>query len=290
MKLNTIIHGDCIEEMRKLPSNSVNLVITSPPYADTVSYGKNVSVFSPSKYVEWFVDLGKEIQRVLTPDGSFILNIGNKADKGERSLYIMKTVIALKEEVGLAFHDEYIWHKPCSIPAVSDRRLNCVFEYIFHFVKNAGQQKTYMDRVREEYADNTIKMVGKVQHGYNKTTADDGESSMNPFTRKVNEKGKVPDTIFTFKTAASTAKGDRLFDPDENNRIIHPAAFHKELPAWFIKWLTDEGDLVLDTFMGSGTTALAAWEAGRNYIGFDLNEKYANLLNKKMNKKMLIQF
>lgn len=287
---NIIIQTDCIEGIKNILDNSVNLVITSPPYADTVSYGKTIKNFHPDHYAEWFTDLGKEIRRVLTPDGSFILNIGNKANKGERSLYIMKTVIALKEEAGLALHDEYIWHKPCSIPAVSDRRLNCVFEYIFHFVKNPLKQKTYMDRVREDYAPSTEKMVGKVQYGYNKTTTDDGESKMNSFVRKINEKGKVPDTIFNFKTAASTSKEDRLYDPETKKYILHPAAFHKELPVWFIKWLTDEGDTVLDPFMGSGTTAIAAWELGRYFIGFDLNEHYVKLINLRVGNKTLIEF
>ena len=290
MKINKIIQGDCIEEMSKLDENSVNLVITSPPYADTVSYGKSIKNFHPDHYADWFADLGKEIQRVLTTDGSFILNIGNKASNGQRSLYIMKTVIALVEQANLGFHDEYIWHKPCSIPAVSSRRLNNVFEYIFHFVKTPLEQKTYMDRVREDYAEGTKKMVGQIQHGYNKITTEKGESVMTPFTRKINEKGKVPDTIFHFNTAAATSKEERLYDPVAKKNILHPAAFHKELPTWFINWLTDKNDLIVDPFMGSGTTALAAWESGRNFIGFELNEHYADLLNNLLNNKMLVEF
>lgn len=280
MEINTILLKDCIHGMRDLPNNSINLVITSPPYSDVVSYGKKIKVLDDDGYVEWFTQIGHEIKRILKPDGSFILNIDNKANGGERSLYVMKTVLALKEQCKLTFHDEYMWHKPCSVPSGSAKRLNRVFEFIYHFTKSTGNHKANTDKMREPYAENTLKHNGNIEVAYNKKVNEDGTSVIPKVERKTHPDGKIPDTVFRFKTASAVKR----------RKYIHPAAFHRDLPAWFIKWLTDEGDIVLDPFMGSGTTALAAWELGRNYLGFDLNEKYLMDANEFMEHKKLLGY
>lgn len=280
MKRNEIVLKDCIEGMKELPDNSINMVITSPPYSDVVSYGNDVRVMNSDDYVDWFTKIGHEIKRILKPDGSFIMNIGNKAENRERALYVMKTVIALREQCKLAFHDEYIWHKPCSIPNGSAKRLDCVFEFIFHFTKSAGAHKCNMDSVREPYAKGTLNRDGKIEVGYNKKVSTDGTSEIPVVERKVNPLGKIPNTVFHFQTASGV----------KNRTYIHPAAFHKDLPSWFIKWLTDPGDLVLDPFMGSGTTAIAAWELGRDYLGFEINQIYLDDANEIMKAKNLISF
>ena len=119
-----------MELSKELPDDCIDLVVTSPPYADTVSYGKDINVFSPENYPDWILPLFVEANRFLTPTGSFILNINDKIVKGERSTYVMETVIKIVKESGLKLYDRYIWHKKNGLPMGGEKRLNDRMEYI----------------------------------------------------------------------------------------------------------------------------------------------------------------
>lgn len=270
--MNEIIQGDCLETIKTVEDGSVNLVVTSPPYADTVSYGDSVNIFHPDNYPDWFLKLGKEIARVLTDDGSFILNINTKVIDGEKSLYVMKTVIKLAEESGLHLHDEYIWWKQSCLPNGGDRRLNNRTEYIYHFVKTPKRFKCYMDRVREPYEEVSIKRNEYEVMGNDVVDAE-GKTTNPKRKRPINKNGKVPFNVFRFQTAAI----ERGITSGK-----HPAPFGEELPEWFVKWLTDEGDVVLDPFMGSGTTAVVCERMDRNWIGLELNEPYIKMAEDRL--------
>ena len=133
LEINKTHLGDCMELAKKLPENSVDLIVTSPPYADTVSYGHKVEVFNPEEYVNWFLELFKEAQRFLKPTGSFILNINDRATNGERSTYVFELVYRIVKETGLKLFDRYIWFKKSALPMTGGKRLNDRIKYIFHF-------------------------------------------------------------------------------------------------------------------------------------------------------------
>jgi site-specific DNA-methyltransferase (adenine-specific)/site-specific DNA-methyltransferase (cytosine-N4-specific) len=271
-----ILQGDCFELIKTLEDNSVDLVITSPPYADIVNYGKNISIKKPNEYCDWLLPLFNEIHRVLKPSGSFILNINDNCSNGLRNPFIFELIYRSQKETKLKFYDTYIWHKMNGIPNGSKKRFRNTTEFIFHFVKNQKELKFHMDRVLQEQSKATsdrrkypwqLKAHGTITDGErgNKT-----EYNAERLPEKVR-----PDNVFRFPTAALA----------RDNTIRHPAPYHKELPTYFINLLTDEGDVVLDVFSGIGTTGLGC--NNREYIGFELNEKYAEFSRKRLNGEEL---
>jgi site-specific DNA-methyltransferase (adenine-specific) len=286
-----IINGDCFELIKQQPDNSVDLVITSPPYSDIINYGKEVSTKTPDDYVDWILPLFKEIWRVLKPSGSFILNINDKTERGLRSTYIYDLISRNNKETNLKLYDTYIWYKKNGIPNGSNKRFRNLTEFIFHFVKDNKQMKFYMDRVLEEPKETTNKRYnydmfdgqGKVVDGVtknkkvkirktNKQTNSEGLSNDEFVYREVPELVR-PDNVFRFPTASAS----------RDNLIKHPAPFHKDLPLYYIKLLTDKNDVVLDPFSGIGTTGIACKELDRDYIGYELNQTYCDYSIKRIN-------
>lgn len=285
MELNKIYFGDSLELLDNIEDNSIDLVITSPPYADTIFYGDNVDNKTLMEYPEWFAEIGKKIKRILKPTGSFILNINDRVEKKERSLYALKTVIALKEISGLKFHDTYIWAKQSGLPTGNKKRLNDKFEYIFHFVKDTNLNKCNMDIVREPYAKNTLGRIyrpdGTIKDvGINDKVSSDGKVKNKSKKLDLNPLGKIPTNVFTFQTAGVLRGKDYVGSE-------HPAVFNPDLPKWFINWLTDKNDVILDPFIGSGTVAEVCIEMDRNYIGMELNVNYENLIQKRIEGALL---
>jgi DNA modification methylase len=267
-----ILQGDCFELIKDLPDNSVDLVITSPPYADIVNYGKDISIKKPKDYCDWLLPLFNEIHRVLKPSGSFILNINDNCSNGLRNPFIYELIYRSQKETKLKFYDTYIWHKMNGIPNGSNKRFRNTTEFIFHFVKNQKELKFHMDRVLREPADETkkrrkyvwnIKDHGKIVDGERGDKREYNAERLPELVR--------PDNVFRFPTAGLA----------RDNTIRHPAPYHKQLPEYFINLLTDEGDTILDVFAGIGTTGLVC--NNRTFIGFELNEKYCEFGNKRIN-------
>ena len=294
MKLEIRI-GDCFELIKEIPDNSIDLIVTSPPYADIVNYGKNISIKKPNEYVNWLLPLFNEIQRVLTPSGSFILNINDNCSKGLRNPFIYELIHRSQQETKLKFYDTYIWHKRNGIPNGSTKRFRNTTEFIFHFVKDQKNLKFYMDRVLQEPNPVYVKRLETPVNDFGKVI--DGErirkekriryltGSTNktkdgyelPNTDRIIPDKVRPDNVVRFSTAGAA----------RDNSIKHPAPFHKDLPMYYINLLTDEGDTVLDVFGGIMTTGLACKELNRNFIGMELNEKYAEFGNKRINGEEL---
>jgi DNA modification methylase len=173
--------------------------------------------------------------------------------------------------VKLSLYERYFWYKKSGLPTGGEKRLNDKVEYIFHFTKSK-KHKAYTDRIRIPYSEVTINRM-KTPIGVNDTINSDGKTEANVKIVKPNELGKKPDGVFRFNTAG-VLKG--------KTAGLHPAAFHPDLPFLFITWLTDENDVVLDPFMGTGTTAQIAKRLKRNYIGFELNESYKEIQDMKL--------
>jgi site-specific DNA-methyltransferase (adenine-specific)/site-specific DNA-methyltransferase (cytosine-N4-specific) len=284
--------GDCFELIKELPDNSIDLIITSPPYADIVNYGKNISIQKPQDYCDWLLPIFNEIQRVLKPSGSFILNINDTCKNGYRNPFIYELIYRSQKETKLKFYDTYIWHKMNGIPNGSPKRFRNNTEFIFHFVKDQKNLKFYMDRVLKEPAESnkerrkynwTITTHGETKDGErtNKKTINYLTGSTNktkegyelPTNKRTLPDLVRPDNVVRFHTAGHA----------RDNTIKHPAPFYKDLPKYYINLLTDDGDTILDIFGGIMTTGLACNEIGnRNFIGYELNEKYAEFGKKRI--------
>jgi DNA modification methylase len=271
-----IIEGDCFDLIKTLPDNSVDLVVTSPPYADIVNYGNNVSIKKPKEYCDWLLPIFNEIHRVLKPSGSFILNINDNCSNGLRNPFIYELIYRSQKETKMKFYDTYIWHKLNGIPNGSKKRFRNNTEFIFHFVKDQKELKFYMDRVLREPSEETkgrykrnglTNPQGKISNGV-RIKEEIHNKTLNPVR---------PDNVFRFKTAGT----------ERDNHIKHPAPYNKELPGYFINLLTDEGDMILDIFGGIGTTNIASKELNRQHISYELNPKYVEFGNKRIEGKEL---
>jgi site-specific DNA-methyltransferase (adenine-specific) len=266
LPLNAVHLMDCVEGLKLIPENSVDLVFTSPPYADRrkTTYGG----IKTEEYVEWFKDIAYEIKRVLKPSGSFFINIKSHCDKGERQLYVYELVIALKKEIGFRFVDEFTWTKN-GVPGKFKGRFKNAFEPIFHFTKDKDitfNPEEVGTPMKEE----------SMARAARKTT--NGSANGSGFAGM-----RDNETMLSRKVALPS---NHLHIPQKSNQYTaqskHPAVFPKELPEFFIKAFTDQGDIVLDPFMGSGTTAVAAKEHNRNYIGFELVPEYIEICNERL--------
>ncbi len=268
-----VLTGDCFNLIKDIPDNSIDLIITSPPYADIVNYGKNISIQKPNEYCDWLLPLFNDIYRVLKPSGSFILNINDTCKGGYRNPFIYELIYRSQKETKLKFYDTYIWHKMNGIPNGGAKRFRNTTEFIFHFVKDQKHLKFYMERVLQDTNIETKKRFER--NGLFKPQGEVIDGVRVNGERDLVVKDKVrPDNVVRFSTAGRA----------RDNSIKHPAPFYKDLPKYYINLLTDDGDTILDVFGGIMTTGLACNEVGnRNFIGMELNEKYAEFGKKRIN-------
>lgn len=267
MKITTDLYlGDSREELKKIPENSVDLIVTSPPYADQRknTYGG----IPPDKYVEWFLPISEQLLRVLKPTGTFILNIKEKVVDGERSTYVMELIIAMRKQ-GWFWTEEFIWHKKNSYPGKWPNRFRDSWERLLQFNKNKHfkmYQKEVMvpmgnwakSRLKKLSETDKIRDDSKVGSGFGKN-----------ISNWVDRDKAYPTNVLHLAT--------------ECNNKNHSAAFPEELPEWFIKLFTKEDDFVLDPFMGSGTTLMVANRLKRNSIGIEILPDYFNMVKKQLN-------
>ncbi len=258
--VTNIILGDSKEKLTELGDNSVDLIITSPPYADQRknTYGG----ISPEKYVEWFLPISKEMLRVLKPSGTFILNIKEKVVSGERHTYVLELILALRQQ-GWFWTEEFIWHKKNSFPGKWPNRFRDSWERVLQFNKSKDfsmYQEAVMVLVGD-WAKSRLKnlSVKDLSRDESKVGSGFGKKIANWLIRD-----KVyPNNVLHFAT--------------ECGNKSHSAVFPEALPEWFIKLFTKEGDTVLDPFLGSGTTTRVAKRMNRNSIGIEVLEEYYNL-------------
>lgn len=274
MKITTeVFLGDCSKELKSIPDNYVDLIVTSPPYADQrkSTYGG----IHPDKYVEWFLPISEELLRVLKPTGTFILNIKEKVVNGERSTYVMELIIAMRKQ-GWLWTEEFMWHKKNSYPGKWPNRFRDSWERLLQFNKNkhfhmyqeevmvpmGDWKKTRMKKLSET---DMVRDNSKVGSGFGKNISNWVDRDM-----------AYPTNVLHLAT--------------ECNNKNHSAAFPEELPEWFIKLFTKERDVVLDPFMGSGTTLTVANRMKRNSIGIEIIPEYYEMVRKKVSSEILYLF
>ncbi len=260
-----IYQGDCQDKLQLIADNSVDLIVTSPPYADQrkETYGG----VKPENYVEWFLPISAELLRVLKPDGTFILNIKEKVVNGERSTYVLELILAMRKQ-GWLWTEEFMWHKKNSYPGKWPNRFRDSWERLLQFNKNKKFQM-YQEEVMVPMGDwakrrlNNLSETDKIRD-ISKAGSNFGKN----ISHWLDRDKAYPTNVLHLAT--------------ECNNKNHSAAFPEALPEWFIKLFTKENDIVLDPFMGSGTTLSVAVRMGRNAIGIDIVEEYCDAVKDKL--------
>lgn len=279
---NRFIVGDCEEILKDLPSKSIDLVFTSPPYANQRNYGTEESSISPDDYIKWFAPKARQIKRVLKDNGSFVLNISDKIVDGFQHLYVFELVVFLCKKIGFHLVRDYIWYNPATPPNVFSRggygRTKKSHEYCFWFSKT-NEWTFNLDPIRKPYSKDMQKyLMGKGKGDRSQNTR---PSTHNFNCEKVwtDNGGSDPGTVIEL---GNTSSNDIFFKLCKEKGIAHPARFPEKLAEFFILSGTKEGDIVLDPFSGSGTTAVSAARNGRRWIGIDLNPDYCELATARM--------
>ena len=262
---NDLYLGDCKEELKNLPENSVDLIFTSPPYADQRK--KTYGGISPNKYVDWFLPITEELLRVLKPTGTFVLNIKERVIDGERSTYVMELILEMRKQ-GWLWTEEYIWHKKNCYPGKWPNRFRDAWERLIQFNKDK-KFKMYQEEVMVPMGDWAKTRLKKLSN-----------------TDKIRDESKVGSgfgkNISNWLDREMAYPTNVLHLATECNNKKHSAAFPEGLPEWFIKLFTREGDTVLDPFMGSGTTNIVACHMNRNTIGIEIVPEYYEMVKKEI--------
>lgn len=265
--MDEIICGDSLKVLPEFPNASFDLIVTSPPYAD--SRNKTYGGIHPDKYVDWFLPISHHLHSVLKPSGSFVLNIKERVVSGERHTYVLELIMALRKQ-GWRWTEEYCWHKKNSYPGKWPNRFRDSWERCLHFTKEK-RFKMNQDAVKVpmgSWAESRLKNLSdtdkrrdesKVQSGF-------GKKILNWVGREF----AYPSNVLHMATECYNQN--------------HSAAFPIALPEWFIKLFTDEGDVVLDPFAGSGTTAVAAKVLNRKYLGIDIEPEYCDLARDRLSR------
>ena len=264
-----VILGDCLDVLKKTPDGSIDLIVTSPPYADQRknTYGGIV----PDGYVEWFLPITKELLRALNPKGTFVLNIKEKVVDSERHTYVMELIIEMKKQ-GWLWTEEFIWHKKNCFPGKWPNRFRDSWERLLQFNKQKDFNM-YQDEVRVpmgDWAKTRLKNLSETDKRRDNSRV--GSCFGKNVSKWVGRDLAYPTNVLVMATETSNKK--------------HSAVFPKELPGWFIKLFTKPGDVVLDPFLGSGTTSVAAFELDRNSIGIEVKDDYYQLAIQNINEQI----
>jgi len=272
MKISSeIICGDCREKLKELDHDSIDLIVTSPPYADQRK--KTYGGLHPDSYVQWFLPISEQLLRVLKPTGTFILNIKERVMNGERHTYVLELILEMRKQ-GWLWTEEFVWHKKNCYPGKWPNRFRDAWERLLQFNKNkkfrmfqesvmvpVGEwAKTRLDNLSETDMTRDESRVGS---GFGKN-----------ISNWLNRDKVYPTNVIHMATECYNKK--------------HSAVFPESLPEWFISLFTEEGDWVLDPFMGSGTTLRVAERMARNSIGIETSREYCDMAIEALQGEQLL--
>ncbi len=314
--INQIICGDAIEELKKIPNGSIDLVITSPPYFHQRDYGSEMLGIGNEKtldeYLNNLIKVFRECQRIIKPSGSIVFNLGDKYEKGSLLLVPYRFAIKAIQETNVKLINEVTWVKLNPTPRQDPKKLVPAKEPFFIFAKSnnyyfnkecflgpadsrrtkskrAGENigKKYFDQINDSNLSDEQKKLAKSE--LLKAISEVKSGRIDSFRMKIRGIHSMPyggqnggrkshlekDGFTIIKISGNSIKKDIIECPVETIRgNIHPAVYPEFIIQQFFKLLTKRGDMVLDPFIGSGTTAVVAKRMGRNFIGIEINQKY----------------
>ncbi len=277
--VNKIFKGDSLASLKTLPNNSIDCIVTSPPYYGQRDYGMDGQIGNESRqeeYIENLVNIFNECKRVLKDSGSLWLNLGDKYNKGNLMGMPWRVALALQGE-GWILRNDIIWHKPNAMPHSTKNRLTTDHEYIFFFTKNSKGYYYDQDAIREEhktFSEDTKMKGGRNHFGKNGGTPEKGKNSGNSnlhdgrWDQAFHPNGRNKRTVWNI--------------PLSKYRGAHFAVFPERLIEPCILAGCPKNGIVLDPFFGAGTTGFVATQQGRKYVGLELNAEYAEIAKKRL--------
>lgn len=267
--------GDSLLLLDALPECSVNLVMTSPPFA--LQRKKEYGNKDQSEYVEWLAEFARKVHRILTPDGSFVLDLGGSYEKGTpaRSLYNFRVPIKFCDDLGFFLAEDFYWYNPSKLPSpiewVNKRKIRAKdsVNTVWWFSKSEWP-KADVSKVLTEYSDRMKKLLQDPEGFYTPKVRPSGHD-IGPSFAKDNG-GAIPSNLLQIPNTESN--GQYLSGCKAIGVKQHPARFPAKLPEFFIRFLTDPGDVVLDIFAGSNTTGSVAESIDRKWLAFEESPEY----------------
>lgn len=264
--------GDALKLMQSIPEGTVNLVMTSPPFA--LKRKKEYGNVHAKEYVDWFLPFAEQMKRIIADDGSIVIDIGGTWSKGQptRSLYHFKLVVALVEELGLYLAQEFYWYNPAKLPSpaewVTVRRVRVkdAVNTVWWLAKSPFPKASNRN-VLKPYSDS---MKSLLQNGYRAKKRPSGHDISENFSQ--DHGGAIPPNLI--ELANTDSNSGYLQACRDHGLKPHPARFPHGLPEFFIRFLTDAGDLVVDPFAGSVVTGEVCETLDRRWLAFEIQEDY----------------
>ncbi|MBN1910036.1 MAG: site-specific DNA-methyltransferase [Pirellulales bacterium] len=271
--------GDSRELIAELPDESVDLIVTSPPFAllRKKKYGNK----EQAEYIAWLREFGQAVYPALKPAGSFVLDLGGAYVKGHpvRSLYNFRVLLDFCDTIGYFLAEDFYWHNPAKLPSPIEwvnkakERVKDSVNTIWWFSKTE-RPKADVRKVYAPYSERMKKLLENPSKFYTPAKRPSGHDIADRFGDKEN-KGAIPPNLLQIPNTDSNSFYMRTCKALKRER--HPARFPADVPRFFIEFLTDPGDLVVDIFSGSNTTGYVAEGLGRKWISMELNRDYAAL-------------
>ncbi|MBO1122256.1 site-specific DNA-methyltransferase [Enterococcus casseliflavus] len=278
-KLGEAYCGDSLDLLHSLEDESINLIITSPPFA--LLRKKDYGNKDENEYVAWLAEFGKAAYSKLKPDGSLVIDLGGAYVKGKpvRSLYNYRVLIEFCDNLGYHLAQEFFWHNPSKLPSpiawVNKGKIRAKdsVNTVWWFSKSE-RPKSDISKVLVPYSDRMKKLLKNSNKFYKPKERPSGHNISTNFSN--DNGGAIPSNLLQIANTESNTKYLQYFKKfgEELGIKSHPARFPNKLPEFFIKFLTDENDLVVDIFAGSNTTGEVAEELGRHWISCDIVEEY----------------
>jgi DNA modification methylase len=267
--------GDSLDLLDSLPDSTVNLVLTSPPFS--LQRKKEYGNKDQAEYLDWLTEFARRVHRVLTTDGSFVLDLGGAYEKGvpTRSLYNFRVPIRFCDDLGFYLAEDFYWYNPSKLPSpiewVNKRKIRAKdsVNTVWWFSKSEWP-KADVSRVLTEYSDRMKKLLQDPEGFYTPKVRPSGHDIGASFAK--DNGGAIPSNLLQIPNTESN--GQYLSGCTAVGVKQHPARFPAKLPEFFIRFLTDPGDLVLDIFAGSNTTGSAAEGADRRWLAFESCREY----------------
>lgn len=300
---NIVLHGDCLKKLKEMESESVDCIVTSPPYWALRDYNVEGQIGlekTPEEYINRLCDIFDEIKRVLKKEGTCWVNIGDtyggtgdkktdvdpKYPKGRNGQVTARNKTMPKKSLcqipshfaiemcnrGWILRNEIIWYKPNAMPSSAKDRFTVDFEKVFFFVKN---KKYYFNTQYEPYTEPMNRWGGKKLKAVGESSWDKGTGQETYRTRNMrpDDRGKIKRCIWKI--------------PTKPYNEAHFATYPEKLIEPMIDAGCPRGGIVLDPFFGAGTTGLVALKQGKQYIGIELNKEYITIAQKRLNESMI---